>query len=128
MYLGFSKLASAWLKAGALAMLKLEQPQAYRRQHEVVRFDVAMDDAVLVHVRQRVGDVAREEQRVAHGDVVLALESRAQRLAFDERHGVVQRAADVARREHRRNARVVELLEHLHLEEKPLLELEPLYS
>ena len=51
-----------------------------------------MDDAVLVRVLQRVGDLPANAQRVVDGKLLLALELVAQRLARDERHDVEHRA------------------------------------
>ena len=68
MYFGF-RTGVGLVEARRSRDAKVEQPDAGRRQHEVVGLHVAMDDAVLVHVRQRVGDVAREEQGVTNGDV-----------------------------------------------------------
>ena len=85
-----------------------------------------MDDAVLVHVGERVGDVAREQQRVTNRDVIPALEPRTKGFAFDERHRVVQRSAHVAGGQHGGDPRMVELLQNLHLEEEPLPEFETL--
>ena len=51
-------------------------------QQDVLRLDVAMDDAVPVRVVERVGDLARDARRASSiGQLPLALEPRAQRLA-----------------------------------------------
>ena len=65
--------------------------RAAGEQH-VVRLDVAMDDAALVRVRQRLRDVAQDADRLGDRQRARAREPRAQRLALDERHRVVRQA------------------------------------
>ena len=60
------------------------------RYENVVRLDVAMDDAVVVRVCQRLGDVAHDPYGVAYGQLALARKLGAQRFALDEGHRVVQ--------------------------------------
>ena len=55
------------------------------REQNVVRLDVAMDDAAAVRVDERARDVLEDAHRFAHGERA-ARQSRAQRLALDERH------------------------------------------
>ena len=74
----------------------------------VVRLDVAVHDAARVRVRERVDDVAQDADRVAHGHLAFARELRAQRLAFHERHRIVEEIADLPRGEHRHDVRMLE--------------------
>ena len=57
-------------------------------EQDVLRFDVAMNDAVLVRVRQRACDLARETHRVLEWELPLAFEARSQRFPGDVRHDV----------------------------------------
>ena len=77
-------------------------------QQNVLGLDVAMNDAQLVRVAERVGDLARDANRVVHRKLLLALEPRAQRLAGDERHHVVQQSVGVAGVEQRQDVRMLQ--------------------
>ena len=66
-------------------------------QQDVLGLDVAMDDAAPVGVVERGGDFRREADGVVDGQLLLAGEPVAQRLALDERHHVVQEAVGLAR-------------------------------
>ena len=59
-------------------------------QQDVLRLDVAVDDVVPVGVVERAGDLRRDAHRVVDRELLLPLESVAQRLALDERHHVVE--------------------------------------
>ena len=78
-------------------------------QQDVLRLDVAMHDAERVRGAQRVGDLAGDAHRVVDRQLPLALEPRAQRLARDERHDVVQERVGLARVEQRQDVRVLQL-------------------
>ena len=52
-----------------------------------------MDDALGVGVREGVGHLGGERDRVVHGEPGVASEPRAQRLALDEGHHEVRRLA-----------------------------------
>ena len=47
-------------------------------EQHVLGFDIAMDDAPTVRVRQRVGDLARDAQRVLDRELLLAGQPRPQ--------------------------------------------------
>ena len=66
-------------------------------QQDVLGLDVAVDDAALVGVLQRLGRLAGELERVVDGELLLPVEPVAQRLALDERHDVVEQAVGLAR-------------------------------
>ena len=78
------------------------------REQDVLRFDVAVDDALAVGVGERAGDVgagcARPRRRAARP------RARAGRGATrrDERHGVVEVAGGLAGGEQRDDVRVVQ--------------------
>src|SRR5205814_1407757 len=59
--------------------------------------EIAMDHAMAMRVIERAGDGGGNADRFADGQLALAHQSIAKRLAFDERHDVVEeRAAPVA--------------------------------
>ncbi len=78
-------------------------------QEDVLGLDVAVDDAVLVGVLQRVGDLASDTERIVDGKLLLALEPVAERFAVDERHHVEHGAVDGARVEEREDVRVLQI-------------------
>jgi hypothetical protein len=59
--------------------------------------DVAVDHVVLVRVLQGVGHLPGDANRLRHRYPALALQSRFQRAALDERRHVVQQAPHCAR-------------------------------
>ena len=63
------------------------------RQHHVVGLDVAVDHALGVSVRQGIGHVPHDAERVANRKAPLAGQLGAQRFALDIRHDVVQQVA-----------------------------------
>ena len=74
---------------------------------DVVRLDVAVHDAVLVRVGERLGDVAENADRRANRQRS-RLKHLAQRRALDEGHGIVGKAVRLARREHGDDVRMLE--------------------
>ncbi len=66
-------------------------------EQHVVRLDVAMNDILLVGVRQRARDVAQNAHALGDAEPTLALEPRAKRFALLERHDEVQHLVHVAR-------------------------------
>ena len=75
-------------------------------EQEVLRLDVAVDDALLVRVRQRVGGSADDLHRLTERQPPVARESLPERLALNEGHRVVEEPIGVARGEHRDDVRV----------------------
>src|SRR4030095_2259233 len=65
-------------------------------QQDILRLDVAMNDALVVGVAQRIRDLSREAQCVIQRELLLPGDPVAQRLAFDEGHDVVRVAIHLA--------------------------------
>jgi hypothetical protein len=63
---------------------------------------------VPVRVRQRPRHVAEDAHRLIHGQLALPPEPRAERLALDEGHRVVEQPVSLARAEQRDDVRVPE--------------------
>ena len=58
-------------------------------QHYIRGFDVAMDDIVLMRVRQSIRNLLHDGNRFTGRDHLLAMHFATQRLAFDELHDEV---------------------------------------
>ena len=89
-------------------------------QQDVLGLEVAMDDAVAVRVVERAGDRGGDADRFVDRELLLAIEPRAQRLAFDERHHVEEQPVGLARVEQRQQVRVLEVGRDLDLGEESL--------
>jgi hypothetical protein len=76
-------------------------------QQDVLRLDVAMDDAVAVRVVEGVSHAHGHADRLVHTQLRLAVEPAAQRLAPDERHHVEQEAGGSAGVEERQDVGVL---------------------
>ena len=61
-------------------------------QEHVVGLDVAVDHAVAMGIAQGVRHVAQHPERLGHRQLAIAGEPGPQRLALDQRHGVVEQA------------------------------------
>ena len=57
-------------------------------QQNVLGLDVAMDDPASMRVRERGRDLVANPERVIYGELALAVEPAAERLALDQRHHV----------------------------------------
>jgi hypothetical protein len=77
-------------------------------EQDVLGLDVSVDDAVLVRVRQRVGDFGRDSECVGQRELLLALKPAPERLALDERHGEPELPAGIAGVVDRENVRVLQ--------------------
>ena len=89
-------------------------------QQDVLGLDVAVHHAVPVGVVERAGHLGGDPDRVGDGELLLAVEPVAQRLALDERHDVEQVAVGLARVEQRQDVRVLEVGGELDLGQEPL--------
>ena len=92
----------------ALAMPKSVTTADAAGEQHVVGLDVAVHDAALVRVGERLRDVAQDARSTSAIGSGPRAEPRAQRLALDERHRVVRQAVDLAGREHRHDVRMLE--------------------
>ena len=87
-----------------------------RVEQDVVRLDVAMDDAAQVRVRERVGDLAEEAAHLVDRLARLAARGACARLPpVDERHDEVGDAVALADVVDRHDVRVRELRRRLRL-------------
>ena len=91
-----------------------------RLEENVLRLEVTVHDPVRVGVFQRVRHADGDSQRFVDGQLLLALEHGAQRLAVDERHDVVQQPRRLARIEQRQNVGMLQIRRDPNLAEKPL--------
>jgi hypothetical protein len=80
-----------------------------RLEQQVLWLDVAMDHAALMCVAQSAGHFPRDPNGVANGEQLLAVEALPERLAFDERHDVIEETIDLTRREYGNDVRMNEL-------------------
>ena len=80
-----------------------ERPPPTRRcrrvpgEEDVLRLDVAVNDAACVRIAERLGHVASDAHRLVDRQVAIALEAVPQRLALDVRHREVEQAVRLAR-------------------------------
>ena len=88
--------------------------------HDVLGLDVAVDDILAVCVVERRRDREGVADRFVDWELILALESLAQRLAFDVRHDVIEKPFDLAGIEERKDVRMIETRDDSDLAEKPL--------
>ena len=67
-----------------------------RRKKDVLRFDVAVDDALSMCVGEGIGNVARNATCDVHVHLSVMIDSVAQRFARDIRHDVVEEGLNVS--------------------------------
>ena len=77
-------------------------------EEDVLRLDVAVNDPELVRIRERIGNLARDADGVVDGELLLAVEACAQRLACHERHYIVEEPVGTAGVEEREDVRMLE--------------------
>ncbi len=87
---------------------------------DVLGLDVAVYDALLVRVLERIGCFGREEHGIVDAEWSRAVEARAQRLAGDERHDVVQLPVEFPGVVQRQDPRMAEARRHGDLAQKAL--------
>ena len=85
------------------------------REEDVLGLDVAVDDVVRMRVREGVGDLAREADRLIDGELALALDPPAQRLARNVGHHIVERAFELSRIVEREDVRMLQAREQCDL-------------
>jgi len=76
-------------------------------EENVLRFDVAMNDPVLVCVGESVGHLLKQTQGIRYRQLTLAMQPRAQTLAVDEGHRVVEQTLRFGRDEQRHDVGVL---------------------
>ena len=89
-------------------------------EQDVLRFDVPMDDAVLMSASQGSEDVTSHPYGVLQRETPLTVQSLAERFAFDIWHCVPELAGGLARVEEREDVWMTEFRGESDLEEKPL--------
>src|SRR6267143_1636340 len=77
-------------------------------EQHVLGFHVAVHQTLAVRVVQRIGELARNAQRLVQRNLFLAGETAAQGLAFDEWHHVIEETGGVARVIERQDVGVAE--------------------
>jgi hypothetical protein len=88
---------------------EVEQPQAaVAADHDVLRLQVAVGDAVLVQVVQRIADAAGVAHGLGFGKRLLAFEDPGERLAVEKLHHQVGPALGRVHLDNLEDARVVE--------------------
>src|SRR5207249_1692486 len=96
---------------------------AVRRDHDVLGLEVAVDDAMIVQVDERVGDLDRELDRGRHGEAALAPQAVAEQLPRDVLHRQVEPAL-LARAEDLDDGGMIQALPDLLLTAEALVEVE----
>ena len=89
-------------------------------EHDVVRLHVAVDDALRVGIRKRVGDDGEDAACLTHGQARLAREPLRKALTVHERHHEVHDAFAFVDRINGNDARMCELRRGLRLPQEPL--------
>ena len=89
-------------------------------EEHVVRLDVAVDDAALVRVRERLGDVAKNGDRLGDRQRAVPRELRAERVALDEWHRIVRQPVALAGAQHRHDVRMLKLRREQNLALEPV--------
>ena len=89
-------------------------------EQDVVRLDVAVDQAMVVGVVERAGDFRGDADGIVHRQLDLALEPGAERSALDVGHYVEHRALDPARVEQGKDVGMVQVGGGLDLLEEAL--------
>src|SRR5690349_15897085 len=89
-------------------------------EQDILRFEVAMNDAVRVRVVERIRDRAADTYGFVDRELLLALQLVPETLAFDERRYVEQQAIGGARVEQRQQIGVLQTCCNADLTQKPL--------
>src|SRR4051794_19208678 len=87
---------------------------------DVLGLQVAMDHAVRMRVPQRARDTARDANHIVDGELMFAVELRAQRLSLHERHDIEQESVGLAAVEQGKEVRVLQMRGYADLAEKSL--------
>src|SRR4029078_13351863 len=84
-------------------------------KENVLRLDVAMNDAMRVRGTERVGNLAPRRNPIGNRQLSVARQPLAQRLTRDERHDVKQQPTRFAAVEQRKNVWMLQLRRRLDL-------------
>jgi len=87
-------------------------------EQNIFRLDVAMRRALSMRVLQRVGDVVQNSYGVGDRQLACSLQSRAERLSFDERHRVIKKIVLRAGEKERYDVRMLQSRRELNLAAK----------
>ena len=90
------------------------------RKENVLGLDVSMHHALLVRVLERIGDFAQNLRRIGDGKLPHPAEPRAQILARDERHRIVEESALGAGGQQWHNVRMLQSRCQLNLSPEPI--------
>src|SRR5207248_869327 len=85
-----------------------------------LRHDFAVNDALGVGERERVGGVAGDLESRFERQPSLALQPMSERLSLDVGHDIVEQPVDFAGREDRDDVRMAEVRREVHLSNEPL--------
>ena len=80
-----------------------------RLQQDVLRLQVAVNHAAFMRIGERAGYGGRHAHRLVHRQLLFAIQSRAQRFAFDKRHHVEQQPTRFAAVEQRQQIRMLQV-------------------
>ena len=89
-------------------------------EEDVLRLDVAVDDALRVRVVERAGNFPRDGKNIVDAQRTLSGKHIAKRSALDKRHHIERVPFDFARVEQRQDVRMAELRRDRDLTEKSL--------
>ena len=87
-------------------------------EHDVVRFDVAVDDPSLVRVTQCLGNFESNRNRIVNRELPLPLQSSGECFPLDVRHHVIQNAVRLTRVDEHQDVRMLQLRGELNLPQK----------
>ena len=97
-----------------------DQGGSVRREQQVFGLDVAMQDAVLMGIFEGAGGFGRDSHGLVQRQLALAIQTRAQRLAFDVGHRVPEDPRGVAGVEDGNDVGVLEAGGELDFAEEPI--------
>src|SRR5262249_34475005 len=89
-------------------------------KQNVFGLEIAVNDAVLMRVVERVRDVYRNSDRFVDRQLLFAIEPMPKALALDERHYVVQQPVRLSRIEQRQQVRMLKIRRDANLAQEAL--------
>ena len=87
---------------------------------DILRLDIAVNQLMPVRMGQRIGHLARDAERLVHGQLPLPPQAVAEGLALDIRHHVVEEPVRLARIVERHDVRVPQPRRDPDLPQEPL--------